>query len=300
MTGRLPAGDGASRPPTVFFLSDYGLADEFVGVVHAVLHRLVPSITVVDLTHGLPAFDVRAGAAALERSVPHLGPGCVLAVVDPGVGGSRRGVAVEAGDGRWFVGPDNGLLLPVVEQSGGVRRAVALAKPDGVPATFDGRDVFAPAAAVLAAGAGPEGLGAFVPADELVRLAPLPAPRVETGPDGRRMLRTEVAWIDRFGNVQLAVAGTEGPPLVRRDGSPAPEATVRIYELDGGATPDGPVEPGPVSQFRVRRVATFGALATGEVGLLSDANGRLAVVVREGSAAMVTGGVEGAAVELEW
>jgi S-adenosyl-L-methionine hydrolase (adenosine-forming) len=280
LSGPGPAGDGPRRPPTVFFLSDYGLADEFVGVVHAVLHRLVPGVAVVDLTHGLPAFDVRAGAAALERAVPHLGPGVVLAVVDPGVGGSRRGVAVQAGDGRWFVGPDNGLLLPAVDAAGG--------------------DVFAPAAAALATGEGHANLGTEVPAAELVRLPPLPLPRAEVGPDGRRLLRTEVAWVDRFGNVQLAVPGTEGPPLVE-DGAPqAPEATVRIYELDGGATRDGPVEPGPVAQFRVRRVPTFGALAQGEVGLLSDANGRLAVVVREGSAAIVTGGVEGATVELEW
>jgi S-adenosyl-L-methionine hydrolase (adenosine-forming) len=300
LSGPGPAGDGPRRPPTVFFLSDYGLADEFVGVVHAVLHRLVPGVAVVDLTHGLPAFDVRAGAAALERAVPHLGPGVVLAVVDPGVGGSRRGVAVQAGDGRWFVGPDNGLLLPAVDAAGGVLIAVALAKPEGVPATFDGRDVFAPAAAALATGEGHANLGTEVPAAELVRLPPLPLPRAEVGPDGRRLLRTEVAWVDRFGNVQLAVPGTEGPPLVE-DGAPqAPEATVRIYELDGGATRDGPVEPGPVAQFRVRRVPTFGALAQGEVGLLSDANGRLAVVVREGSAAIVTGGVEGATVELEW
>lgn len=295
----MPVGHGAGRPPTVFFLSDYGLADEFVGVVHAVLHRLVPGITVVDLTHGLPAYDVRAGSAALGRAVPHLGPGCVLAVVDPGVGGSRRGVAVQAGDGRWFVGPDNGLLLPSVEASGGIQAAVALAKPEGAPATFDGRDVFAPAAAALAAGQGPGRIGSPVPPGDLVRLPMLPAARVETGPDGGHLLRTEVAWVDRFGNVQLAVAGAEGPPLAV-GGGPGPEATVRIFELDGGATRDGPIEPGPVAQFQVRRVSTFGALASGEVGLLSDANGRLAVVVREGSAAMVTGGVEGAAVELEW
>ncbi|MGH9100389.1 MAG: SAM-dependent chlorinase/fluorinase, partial [Acidimicrobiales bacterium] len=97
----------ASRP-TVFFLSDYGLSDEFVGVVHAALLRLVPDLSVVDLTHGIPAFDVRAGAASLLRAAPHLGPGVVLAVVDPGVGSARRGVAVRAADGRWFVGPDNG------------------------------------------------------------------------------------------------------------------------------------------------------------------------------------------------
>lgn len=299
MSGPPPAADGAPRPPTVFFLSDYGLADEFVGVVHAVLHRLVPSVSVVDLTHGVPAFDVRAGAAALERAVPHLGPGCVLAVVDPGVGGSRRGVAVQAADGRWFVAPDNGLVIPAVEGSGGVASALVLAKPDDAPATFDGRDVFAPAAAALASGSGPDGLGTPVPDGELVRLPP-PLSRLDTEADGRHLLRTEVVWVDRFGNVQLAARASDGPPMAQGAGPEPAEATVRIFELAGGATPDGPLQPGPVAQFRVRRVRTFGALASGEVGLISDANGRLALVVREGSAAMVTGGVAGASVELEW
>lgn len=294
-----PAADGVPRPPTVFFLSDYGLADEFVGVVHAVLHRLVPSVNVVDLTHGVPAFDVQAGAAALQRAVPHLGPGCVLAVVDPGVGGSRRGVAVQSGDGRWFVAPDNGLVIPAVEAAGGVRSALVLSKSDDAPATFDGRDVFAPAAAALAQGAGAEALGTPVPDDELVRL-PAPVSRLDTEPDGRHLLHTEVVWVDRFGNVQLAAQADDGPPLAHGPGPEPAEATVRIYELAGGATPDGPLEPGPVAQFRVRRVRTFAALASGEVGLISDANGRLALVVREGSAATVTGAVAGAGVELEW
>ncbi|HEY5244790.1 MAG TPA: SAM-dependent chlorinase/fluorinase, partial [Acidimicrobiales bacterium] len=121
-------GTGAPVPPaspagadTVYFLSDYGLADEFVGVVHAVLRRLAPGIAVVDLVHEIPPYDVRAGAAALVRAVPHLGPGVVLAVVDPGVGGSRRGLVLEIDgpDRRWFVGPDNGLLLAAAARAGG-------------------------------------------------------------------------------------------------------------------------------------------------------------------------------------
>lgn len=293
-----------THPPTVFFLSDYGLDDEFVGVVHAVLHRLVPAVVVVDLTHGVPPFDVRAGASALERAVPHLGPGSVLAVVDPGVGGGRRGVAVQSGDGRWFVGPDNGLIVAAAEASGGVRAAVSLAKPDDAPATFDGRDVFAPAAAALATGGDPPALGAPLHPRDLVRVSVSP-PLTETGPDGRRLLRTEVSWVDRFGNVQLGAASVDGPPMGFHGAglsteAAVPEATIRIFELEGGSTRDGPVAPGPVAQFRVRRVPTFSALASGEVGLISDANGRLALVVREGSAAVVTGGVQGAAVELEW
>ena len=149
--------------PAIYFLSDYGIADEFVGVVHAVLHRLAPTSTVIDLSHLVAPFDVQAGADLLERSLPHLGPGVVLAVVDPGVGTARRAVAVavESVDGpQWLVGPDNGILLPAADALGPVTRAVGLearalaigrtASPGPAGATFDGRDLFAPAAAHLA------------------------------------------------------------------------------------------------------------------------------------------------------
>src|SRR5881394_2590067 len=98
---------------TVSFLSDFGLADEFVGVVKSVLRSMAPHAEVIDITHNVPPYDVRAGGLALVRAVQYLAPGVVLAVVDPGVGGDRRGVAVEVGDGQGvFVGPDNGLLAP--------------------------------------------------------------------------------------------------------------------------------------------------------------------------------------------
>ena len=115
----------------MFFLSDYGTADEFVGVVHAVLHRLAPSAPVIDLGHQIPPFDVAAAAALLVRAGPHLGPGVVLAVVDPGVGTDRRGVAVELPPGgpTWLVGPDNGLLLPLAEARCGPRRRGPRARP---------------------------------------------------------------------------------------------------------------------------------------------------------------------------
>src|SRR5437588_10183527 len=107
----------ASRFETVSFLSDYGHADEFVGVVKGVLRSLAPHAVVIDVCHEIPAHDVRAGALALARSVQYLPPGIVLAVVDPGVGTDRRAIAVEVGepgpdgDGTAvFVGPDNGLL----------------------------------------------------------------------------------------------------------------------------------------------------------------------------------------------
>jgi len=143
-----------SVPPFVSFLSDYGLTDEFVGVCKAVVLRAAPSARVIDITHGIPPFDVRAGALALARAVQYLPPGVVLAVVDPGVGTDRRAVAVEVETG-FLVGPDNGLLAPAVAMLGGARRAVSLCNPEyqleAPGATFAGRDVFATAAGYLSA-----------------------------------------------------------------------------------------------------------------------------------------------------
>jgi S-adenosylmethionine hydrolase len=210
------------RPvPAVFFLSDYGLVDEFAGVVHAVLQRGAPGVPVIDLTHQVPSFDVAAGARVLERAAPHLGPGVVLAVVDPGVGSERRGVAIEVGTDvgpRWLVGPDNGLLLPGADLLGGCRRALALA---GV-STFDGRDVFAPAAAHLVVGGAPEDLGLPIDVDGLVALPT--GPVLVSVADG--VLTTSVTWVDGYGNVQLAGDG----PAWEQVGA-APGATV-LVDLD--------------------------------------------------------------------
>ena len=325
---------------TVFFLSDYGLVDEFVGVVHAVLHRLAARVVVVDLTHQVPPYDVRAGAAALARAVPYLGPGVVLAVVDPGVGGPRRGLAVALADAgpdgagldgagpdggrpgsRWLVGPDNGLLLPAADRAGGIDRVLALdraavdravadrlvtghigtgrpgtdrpgAGGATVAATFDGRDLFGPAAALLVAGVDPETLGDPVSAAQLVRV---PDPVVELGTlgDGRRLVRTEVTWVDRFGNAQLGADGDTVPPSV-------PVVTVTVATTTPGSTTTPAVqEAGPVPE-EIRRVRTFSDLAAGQPGLLSDGNGRLALAVREGSAAARFGVAPGDLVELVW
>ena len=163
----------------VFFLSDYGTQDEFAGVVHAVIAARAPGTTVIDLTHHIPPFDVRAGSHTLVRAVPHLGNGVVLAVVDPGVGTVRRGIAMEvtlpAGGTLFFVGPDNGLLVAAAEAAGEapITHLVELERNVASPdrgATFDGRDLFAPAAAVLSTGTPLAHLGAPVEPTSLVRL----------------------------------------------------------------------------------------------------------------------------------
>ncbi|HEY4408374.1 MAG TPA: SAM-dependent chlorinase/fluorinase [Acidimicrobiia bacterium] len=209
--------------PFVSFLSDYGLTDEFVGVCKAVVLRAAPSARIVDITHGIPPFDVRAGALALARSVQYLPPGVVLAVVDPGVGTDRRAVAVEV-EGGFLVGPDNGLLAPAVAMLGGAVRAVSLTNPEyqleAPGATFAGRDIFAPAAGYLAAGIPLGELGEVVEPMSLVPgMVPLP-----TDEGGRAT--GEVLWIDRYGNAQLnidpgdlAALGVEpGGPLEIRFG----------------------------------------------------------------------------------
>jgi hypothetical protein len=211
------------NPPVVSFLSDYGHADEFVGVCKAVVLRAAPTAQIIDVTHGIPPYDVRAGALALARSVQYLPPGVVLAVVDPGVGTDRRAVAVEVETG-FLVGPDNGLLAPAVAMLGGASRVVSLTNPEyqleAPGATFAGRDIFAPAAGYLAAGTPLEVLGDLVDPLSLVP-GTVPLPRDEGG-----RAEGEVLWIDRYGNAQLnidpgdlAALGVEpGGPLEIRCG----------------------------------------------------------------------------------
>jgi S-adenosylmethionine hydrolase len=269
--------------PAIFFLSDYGLVDEFAGVVHAVLQRGAPGVPVIDLTHQVPRFDVAAGAEVLERAAPHLGPGVVLAVVDPGVGSERRGVALELGTDsgpRWMVGPDNGLLLPAADLLGGRRRALALAGAS----TFDGRDVFAPAAAHLVVGGAPEDLGPAVDVDGLVALPG--GPVGASVADG--VLTTSVTWVDGYGNVQLA-----GDSPAWEQVGVAPGATVLVdLDLDPGPADGGSdlelVGPWEYSA-RARRVSSFASLDPGQLGLLVDANGRHALVLHRDSAAAALG-----------
>src|SRR6478752_8346790 len=198
------------RYDTVSFLSDWGLRDEFVGVVKGVLRDLAPHVHVIDLTHEIAPFDVRAGSLALARSISYLPTGIVLAVVDPGVGTARRAVAIEVAGGEGvLVGPDNGLLAPAVAMAGGAERAVELTNPEyqlAAPgATFAGRDVFAPAAAHICNGVDLSELGPDVDA-ALLLPATVPLPR----DDGDAVV-AEVLWVDRFGNCQLNVGPDDLP-----------------------------------------------------------------------------------------
>jgi S-adenosylmethionine hydrolase len=262
------AADGRG---SIFLLTDYGTADEFAGVVRAVVLHHAPGAPVVDLSHEVPPFDVRAGAHALRRAVPHLGPGVVMAVVDPGVAGGRRPVALTVGQ-RWgerpraLVGPDNGLLLWAAEFLGGVEAAVDLAPSRPSPSTFDGRDVFAPAAAALWLGASLHELGDAVDPGDLDRLATPYLEEIDGGVDA------EVLWVDRFGNVQLAATAVE-----LNDGALGAGTALQVET-------SSVISPLPASF-----VHAFADLEAGALGVVVDANGHLAVVVDRGSAATVLG-----------
>ncbi len=170
----------------------------------SVIRQIAPHTTVIDITHDIRPYDVKAASLTLARSAQYLCPGVVLAVVDPGVGTDRRAVAIEVGDGQsYLVGPDNGLLASAVGMSGGATAAVELTNPEyqlAAPGpTFAGRDVFAPAAAHLCAGVPMAELGDLV---DVASLLPgiIPLPR----PEGDALIG-EVLWVDRYGNCQLNV-----------------------------------------------------------------------------------------------
>lgn len=244
----------------ITFLSDYGLEDDFVGVCHAVIAGLCSQARVIDLVHWVPRGDVRAGALILRGALPYLPVGVHLAVVDPGVGSGRRGVAVRAADGRLLVGPDNGLLSLAAERAGGVVEAVDIGRsPLALPhvsATFHGRDIFAPVAARLAAGAALADAGEPCDPGGLVAVE-LPRPRVEDG-----VLVAHVLYADHFGNVQLNV---EGPDF----------EVGRVLEV---ATASGRSE-------RARYASTFADVGAGELILYEDSDGYLAAAVNQGDAA---------------
>jgi hypothetical protein len=199
----------------VSFLSDYGLADEFVGVCRAVILRVAPDARVIDITHEIPPHDVRAGALTLARAAQYLPRGVVLGVVDPGVGTERRAVAAEVESG-YLVGPDNGLLAPAVAMLGGAKRVVSLTNPEyqmeAPGPTFAGRDIFAPAAGYLASGVDLAELG-----EEIDPLSLLPGLVPLSRPDGDG-LAGEVLWVDRFGNLQLNLDPGELAELGLRPG----------------------------------------------------------------------------------
>jgi S-adenosylmethionine hydrolase len=238
--------------------TDYGTFDGFVAACHGAIARVAPDVRVIDVTHHVPPADVTRGAAVLAQTAPHLPLAVHCAVVDPGVGTARRGIAIGAPNGV-LVGPDNGLLIWAAEALGGIDEVVELTNEDwfggDVSRTFHGRDVFAPAAARIAAGAALSEAGPPVDQETLVRL---PDPVVAVG-DG--WLESEVMTIDRFGNVQLAAGG----------------------EVLSGLGTDLLI----AGNVRARRGATFQDVDAGDLLVYEDSAGRVAIAVNGGRAVVV-------------
>ena len=245
----------------VTLLTDYGYEDEFVGVCHGVIARLAPAVRIIDVTHGVARHDVRSGALILRRALPYLPPGVHVAVVDPGVGGERRAVALRTADeDRLLVGPDNGLLSLAAASFAGAVEAVDVShsphRLEPVSATFHGRDTFAPVAARLAEGAPLAEAGEPIDPADLVALE-LPRARAE----GSDLVSHALAF-DRFGNVVLGVEHEELTALGLRLG-------------------DGVVVNGQDARY----ASTFVDVAPGDLLLYEDAYRVLSLAVNRGSAA---------------
>jgi S-adenosylmethionine hydrolase len=248
----------------VTFLTEFGLVDDFVGICHGVMKRIAPEVEIIDITHGIEAHGVLQGALVLANTLPYLPEGVHLAVVDPGVGSPRRSLAVRSGDGRLFVGPDNGLLVPAAEKLGGIDAAFEVTNREyalePVSATFHGRDIFSPAAAYLARGVAVEELGPAVDVGSLTRLD-VPQPEVTD-----RRIRACCLYVDRFGNMQLNL--TRG----------------HLQQL--GIEPGRQVELELASErYYAVAARTFADARGGEIILYEDAYENIAIAISGGSAA---------------
>lgn len=263
---------------TVSFLSDLGHGSDAVGVVHALLRDLAPELHVVDITHDIAPFDVRAGSLALARAVAYVPSGIVMACVDPGAGTDRRLVAVEvAGGDGVFLGPDNGLLATGVALAGGAERAVILDRIEhhlaSPGATFAARDVLAPIAAALASGVDLAELGSSIDPGSLLPSV-VPIPRDENG-----SLACEILWVDRFGNCQINASHDDVVAMF------GPE-TSRVRLAFGDELRN------------VEIVTSYGALGAGAFGLVIDSSGLLCLAFDRASASRELGLGEGDAVRL--
>ena len=251
----------------ISFLTDFGLEDDFVGTCHGVIALIAPDATVIDVTHGIGAQAVLAGGLVLRATTPYMPVGIHLAVVDPDVGGNRRAVAVATEGGRIFVGPDNGLLMLAADELG-ITAAHEITEQryrlQNVSNTFHARDIFAPAAAHLAAGVGIDALGPAIDPATLVRIN-VPEPAV-----GRTQISTTVLVVDRFGNVSTNARREHLESLGIDDGD---RVEIRL-SLD---------------RYFAIVAQTFADAPPGELILFEDSYGYVSLAISRGDAARLTG-----------
>jgi len=250
----------------ISLLTDYGTDDEFVGVMKSVIFDMAPHVHTTDITHGVAPFDVRAGALALARAIQYVPAGIVIAIVDPGVGSERRAIAVEVAQGRGIImGPDNGLLASAVATAGGAERVFSLSNTElhlqAPGTTFAGRDVFAPVAAFLCNGGAIEEVGEELD-PSLIMPGVIPLTTATSHPVHGDGIKSEVIWIDRFGNCQLNL----GPEDIENFG-----AVVKIVVGD---------------EVRSATVTShYAAIVDGAIGAVTDSYGMVSLCMNQDSAA---------------
>ncbi len=249
--------------PIISFLTDYGLDDGFVATCHGVLLDITPGARVIDISHTVPPQDIRTGARLLARVTPYLPKAIHVAVVDPGVGGQRRPVAVDTTHGV-FIGPDNGLLTWAAENVGGALSAYELTNRkffrEPVSRTFHGRDIFMPVAGYLARGTALTEVGPQIPTESLISL-PAPVEKLQG-----RELHSEVILADHFGNLHLA------SPVARLDSFSLPVGHPVVCATSTGDHPATYVE-------------VFEEAPVGDLAFYGDAVGQLTIAVNSGNAA---------------
>ena len=251
----------------ITFLTDFGLEDDFVGACHGVMATIAPDSRVIDITHGVGPQAVLAGALVLRNTTPFMPVGVHLAVVDPDVGGNRRAIAVRTDDGRTFVGPDNGLLTLAADELG-ITAVHELTAPhfrlSRISRTFHARDIFAPAAAHLAAGVELSELGPPLEADSLVRIV-VPEPEV-----GRTQVSAMVLVVDRFGNIATNARREHIDALDLNDGD---RVEIRLT----------------LDRYFAFVAQTFADAEPGELIVYEDSYGLLSLAISQGNAARLTG-----------
>ena len=247
----------------ITFLSDFGLQDDFVGTCHGVIRRIAPEAQIIDITHGIPPQAVLQGALVLANTLPYMPVGVHLSVIDPGVGSHRRALALSDSDGRRFVGPDNGLLLPAADRAG-IVDAHEIVNPayalESISRTFHGRDLFAPAAAHLARGVPIAELGPPIDPDALVRLD-IPVPRIV-----ENVIEATTLYVDSFGNMALNLTRADLDHV-----GVVPGTRVEI-ELSG-------------ERYFAVVARTFADARAGDVILYEDSYANMSIAISNGNAA---------------
>jgi hypothetical protein len=258
----------------ITLLTDYGIRDSYVAEVKGVILRLYPEAVIVDITHDIEKYDIEEGAYNLARAVRYFPEDTIhVGVVDPGVGGPRKPLIIEA-RGAYFVGPDNGLLAPAAERLG-IKSIYEITRMDLLPPrvsdVFHGRDIFAPAAALLAQGLKPSDLGVEVSEYQRLTLYTL---RIEAG-----RIDAKVIHVDGFGNLVTNVTYESLENAGVKLGS-----TLQVQVGD--------------KTYEMPLVRNFSAVPVGDLLLLVAGGGYLEISVNQGDASARLGVGKGTEVTL--